>query len=203
MNRNSRTTEGWQWRMVERCRHTLLDGEGKEESLGNRECKSSHFLWKRFVSSLWLQVEQEGKKEKTTKHCPWIKRKKKYGHEGWWTGVKIKIYILMEKRVPHRPWSKHWFEVQSILRLWCWKLPQRQSIGLTCAVFILPFNEKMAVQCEQIHSFPRKTDRARPGFHLLHILHSLLTLPLTFFVFNLFFLLRRECSQTSSFLNYI
>lgn len=48
-----------------------------------------------------------GKKRKNNQTLSLNKKEKKYGHEGWWTGVKIKIYILMEKRVPHRPWSKH------------------------------------------------------------------------------------------------
>lgn len=34
-------------------------------------------------------------------------------------GVKTKIYILMGKCVPRRPWLRQWFKMHYILHLWC------------------------------------------------------------------------------------
>lgn len=34
-------------------------------------------------------------------------------------GVKTKIYILMGKCVPRRPWLRQWFKMHSISCLWC------------------------------------------------------------------------------------
>lgn len=108
---------------------------------------------------------------------------------GIWDGVKIKIYILMEK-VPHRPWVRHWFELQSILRLRCWELPQQQqTTGLTSAVFILLFNKKWQCSVNRYTaSHVGQTKRNRdPCLSILSPSRSPLSHSLTSSHFNLFF----------------
>lgn len=104
-------------------------------------------------------------------------------------GVKIEIYILMEK-VPHRPWVRHWFELESILRLRCWELPQQQqTTGLTSAVFILLFNKKWQCSVNRYTaSHVGRTEQNRdPCLSPLPPSRSPLSHSLTSSHFNLFF----------------
>lgn len=128
-----------------------LEREGNSDSMGNRECKSSLFIWKRCVSSLCTSAKTGFRwsrwKKRKKPHCPWIQRGKKEGCGCRWSRVTTKIYIFMKKRVYSGPWPRHWFEAESIVHLWC----DAESclsgwVGLTWAVFILLLNEKTAMR---------------------------------------------------------
>lgn len=72
------------------------------------------------------------------------------------------------------------------LRSICWDLPLQQTAGLTLAVFILLFNEKLATEREQTRIRGMVSERC---FHLVHILSHIccslylsLALPLIYFL---------------------
>lgn len=167
-------------KMEQQIQAFLLDRELKC-SVGNTACKSPLFTWKCCFSSLcnscrkMIQIKQGWGEKKIL--------------EVFGMGVKIKIYILMEK-VPHRPWVRHWFELQSILRLRCWELPQQQqTTGLTSAVFILLFNKKWQCSVNRYTaSHVGQTKRNRdPCLSILSPSRSALSHSLTSSHFNLFF----------------
>jgi len=135
-----------QWRMEEKRAGLQAAGQGGKRGLSGKYRMQIFTLHLKTLCKLSAPLHKLASgRAGVEKNCPWISRKKKEGREGSWSGVKTKIYILMEKRVCTGPWSRHWFEVQSIVYLWCDAescLSGRE--GLTWAVFILLFNEKTA-----------------------------------------------------------